>query len=266
MIRAVEPADLAYVRSTWLRSYSESDWAKLCTPPAYWEEQKHGGQAYYDGQRVLIEALLSQSVVLVAEADDGLLDGWVCGWPRTTLHYLYVRKSAKDKGVAGALCCALELVEGQPVRFSHRAPALRLLTQGNAHRTPQRWVFDPYLLTIQSAKETAMTIRRVSFIEFGDYNKPSLYSLAGSKERNDTFRETLRLRADYNDETGQITIHNQRHGKPAEEVVLHISGVRHIQLYPSGHIPQWEKDEAAALEAAKKAAAELAKKEKGAAA
>ena len=68
------------------------------------------------------------------------------------------------------------------------------------------------------------------------------------------------MRAEYNDETGQITIHNLRHGQRPEEVVLHISGVRHIQLYPAGHLPQWEKEEAAAHEAAKKAAEAAAKK------
>ena len=154
MIRAVEPADLPYVRSTWLRSYSESEWAKLCTPPSYWQEMKHGGQAYYDGQRRLIEALLARFVVLVSEAEDGLLDGWVCGWPRTTLHYIYVRKSARDKGIAPALCSALHLEEGEPVRFTHRSPSLRLITDGK-HLTPRRWVFDPYMLTIQPTKEAA---------------------------------------------------------------------------------------------------------------
>jgi hypothetical protein len=91
-----------------------------------------------------------------------------------------------------------------------------------------------------------MAIRKISFIEFGENNQPSLYSVSGTKERNSTLRELMRIRAEYNDETGQITIHNHRHGQKPEEVVLHLSGVRHIQLYPVGFVPQWEKEEAGA--------------------
>jgi hypothetical protein len=78
-----------------------------------------------------------------------------------------------------------------------------------------------------------MAIRKIRFIEFAENNQPSLYSVSGSKERNSTLRESHQIDAEYNDATGQITIHNARKGKDPEEVILHLSGVRHIQVYPA---------------------------------
>jgi hypothetical protein len=86
-----------------------------------------------------------------------------------------------------------------------------------------------------------MAIRRISLIEFSEHNQPSIYSLSGTRERNSTLREAQRIRAEYNDETGQITIYNERAGKRKEEIILHISGVRHIQVYSTGMVPDWEK-------------------------
>jgi hypothetical protein len=61
-----------------------------------------------------------------------------------------VRKSARDKGVAVDLAVALGLGDGQRIRYSHRAPSLRLLTADRAYRQPKSWIFDPYLITLQS--------------------------------------------------------------------------------------------------------------------
>jgi hypothetical protein len=148
VIRAPSPDELArWIASSWLRSYNESAWAKICTPPDYWEAEGHGGLCYHDGHRRLISSLVARSVVLVSQVDEGpLADGWICGWPVTTLHYLYVRKSARHRGVARSLCAALELEPGKPVRYSHRGP--------NISHHPRGWTFDPYLLTIQPPEDT----------------------------------------------------------------------------------------------------------------
>ena len=139
MIRSFLPADERFVHSSWMRSYSQSPWARLCTAPPEWEANGHGGAVYFDGMRALMPRLIATSVTFVDVAEDTLIDGWACGWPGEVLHYVYVRLGSRKLGVARQLLEALDLRAGARVRCSHLNPIIRL---------PKGWTFDPYVLTI----------------------------------------------------------------------------------------------------------------------
>lgn len=160
MIREARPEDLAFVRSGWLRSYASSDWATLVSPSSEHTSAcrtcgkrslktsrsgtgltlRKPSEVYWHGQRALIDRLIAQAMVIVAENEiEGLLllDGFVCWEPPDILHYVYVRDTARRKGIAKELC-GMALVG--KVRYTHRA---RAIVQ---ERIPAGWEFSPYLL------------------------------------------------------------------------------------------------------------------------
>lgn len=159
-LRPAGQDDIPFVAASWLESYSSSEWATLCTPHGAsnvyrcdacgshhlrWERRAgakrwRAGETYWAGQRRLIALLVASSNVTVAEADDGLLDGWIVrAWGPPVLHYLYVRQPARGQGIARALIADLH---EQPARFTAWPRGL------DARRLPVRWAFDPYALMV----------------------------------------------------------------------------------------------------------------------
>lgn len=157
MIREARPDDMAFVRSGWLRSYASSDWATLVSPSSEHTSAcrtcgkrslktsrsgtgltlRKPSEVYWHGQRALIDRLIAQAMVVVAEDESlGLLDGFVCWEPPDVLHYVYVRDTARKRGLAKELCA---LLTGK-VRYTHWA---RSIVQD---RVPAGWVYSPYLL------------------------------------------------------------------------------------------------------------------------
>jgi|HubBroStandDraft_6_1064221.scaffolds.fasta_scaffold791012_1 GNAT superfamily N-acetyltransferase len=161
MMRPAGASDAAFVASSWLMSYASSDWATLVTPHdaehvvkcdgcgacrVRAARQGHSttwraGACYWDGQKRLIAGLLATSNVTVMQSDDdGLLDGWIVrAVDRPVLHYLYVRRSARGRGVARALVA--DLAE-EPTTFTHWPRGVR------AQSLPKGWRFDPYVLMV----------------------------------------------------------------------------------------------------------------------
>lgn len=253
MIRSFAPGDVPLIGDTWRSSYASSDWARFVSSPNEWRAVK--GQSgrkqsyapvYWNGQRARVDRLLASNVVLVDEADDGLIDGWICGWPRTTLHYVYVRQGRRGRGVARALLAALELRPGSPVRYSHRAAGIR----GNPHR----WTFDKYLADAPRIEEReTMAKHRISMIAFvADTAITWRNPLSGSIEKYDTLTEKHHVDAELNDATGLVTLHSRATADSSvKDIVVHVSRVRWLECYPPGELPKWMREE----EAAKKAGA-----------
>jgi len=139
-IRRAVADDLRFVRSAWLSSYASSDFAKLHTPTDVWARRDASAE-YYRGQRELIEAVLARSTVLVSEEHPSMLDAFACFAGRT-LHYVYVRQSARGHGHARALCTSAGLLDGAPVTYTHRS---RGLVGG---RIPRAWKFSVFALLL----------------------------------------------------------------------------------------------------------------------
>lgn len=140
MIRPPSAAtnDLQFVRSAWLKSYASSEFARWHTPKATWEKNQ-ASDDYYDGQRGVIEALLGRAKVLVNEDEaEGLqyLTGFLVYEP-LTVHYVYVRQSARGQGIARALIDAAGIPRdgSLAVRYTHRARGIE------SSRLPRGWSF-----------------------------------------------------------------------------------------------------------------------------
>jgi GNAT superfamily N-acetyltransferase len=127
VIRPAREEDLTFVRSSWLASYFGSPWGRSL--------DRHNPQIYWAGHRSLVARLTELCLVLVDVADDGVIDGWICGKPVDVLHYVYVRQASRGTGVAKRLAAALGLA--RDVRCSH----------AQWSKMPPTWRYDPYLLT-----------------------------------------------------------------------------------------------------------------------
>ena len=157
MIRPMRPDEFNFVISNWLRSYAKSDFAMLSTPKSDTRTpvcsgcgRRHvavvkdedgrfrpqTGPEYWAGHRALVTRLVARCNVSVAENEDGLLDGFVCReHDRPVLHYLYVRQSARGRGVARELVADLANVA---TRYSHKGALV------DAARLPAGWHFSLY--------------------------------------------------------------------------------------------------------------------------
>ena len=169
LIRPATPEDEAFIAHAWLRSYETSDVAMLCTPHdgvlaercdscLGWKAvgRPHSSGEYRHGQRRLIDYLMRTSTVVVAEATDvegGMLDGFACyargpgsleakmgeGWePTWVVHFVYVRMSARGKGVARALLAPVLDAGHVRVAYTHRTRTL------DGTRMPKNFRYDIY--------------------------------------------------------------------------------------------------------------------------
>lgn len=159
ILRRAMPDEAPFVVKSWLHSYASSDWALMNTP----KDERHtrqcgecgaaqllsrklnggmmvpcAGEQYWRGHRALVERLFVTCNVTVAVADDGLLDGFIardCYEP--VLHYVFVRDSARGRGVARALVADLI---GEPAVFTHKARGIKKA------RLPRAWTHSMFPL------------------------------------------------------------------------------------------------------------------------
>lgn len=170
ILRDARPEDIAWVSHSWVASFADSDTAILATPrsPQFgcecaccgaWLPKKREGHIaaapdkYWRGQKALVAELLARSRTLVAESD-GLLDGFICIGDNSAppsnvavVHYIYVRLSARERGVAKALVA--ELGSPSVVIYTHRSRGLR------GSRLPPGWTFDPFEIHRTLARKAA---------------------------------------------------------------------------------------------------------------
>lgn len=129
--RLAQPDDLVLVRSSWLKSYADSEFARHLTPASVWPR---ASEEYWAAQRRVIEHLLARSRVEVI--DDGVLAGWCCSEPeRGVVHYVYVKHALdrRGKGIAKALLRDFEARD--EVQYTHRSRNL------DPRRLPAGWRF-----------------------------------------------------------------------------------------------------------------------------
>lgn len=159
VMRPMRDEDHDFVLSTWLLSFSNSARALEVTPhdgsghTRVCEScgqhrlrrvarrgsggQWRAGALYWREQRALIERLVASSNVTVLE-QDGLIDAWICrAWQRPVVHYLYVRRSERCRGLARRLCMGLE---SSAVEYTHWRPGI------DARRLPESWRYNPFVL------------------------------------------------------------------------------------------------------------------------
>lgn len=130
MIRPALPEDMRFVRSSWLQSFADSDFARILTPKDVWERREASNE-YYDCQRLIIEVCLDTAAIYV-DADTNMIDGWLVCEPGL-VHYVYVRQSARGRGVARRLLEAAGIHASGHVEYTHRSRGL------NAAKVPKTW-------------------------------------------------------------------------------------------------------------------------------
>lgn len=150
MIRRAQPEDYGYIVKSWVRSYSQSPFALAVGPASEakaFETPKgsvrwSAGRTYQAGHYALVNRLVRQCSVLVAETDTGeglIIDGFAVGEPeRRILHYVFVRELERGSGLARALVG--EMLGPGPVTYTHQTPRIR------PERLPEGWRFTAYPL------------------------------------------------------------------------------------------------------------------------
>ena len=101
VIRPFDADDTAFLFKSWLDSYRYSDWGK-----------QFDSRTYYDGHHAVIERVLSRPdtrVVVACLPDAQFVDlGFAVG-QADILHFVYVKRNARQFGVGSALLEALDL-------------------------------------------------------------------------------------------------------------------------------------------------------------
>ena len=131
-LRPATEADLPFIVSTWLESYIRS--------PATRRIPK---QLFLGGHRRVVDRLVAKRGVIVAHdpGDETVLYGWICWeWVPDAIHYLYVKETRRNQGVAHALIKAAVL-DG-PLLVTHWTPACK---RARDRGVDIRW--EPHLLT-----------------------------------------------------------------------------------------------------------------------
>lgn len=124
VLRDGTPDDVAFIFSSWIKSYAASDVARSMDRRVYDAEQHDAIEAALARSRVIIACL--------ASAPESIF-GYAVVENDHTLHYVYVKQTYRRLGVARALLGAL--LDG-PTTYTHRSA--RDIT------VPKGWVFNPY--------------------------------------------------------------------------------------------------------------------------
>lgn len=112
ILRPIEPGDVPFVLSSWLKSYSHG-----CRRSRRWPE------AYKERHRTAVMKLIERCAVIVAAFDEDpeTIMGWACcesNEKEAVLHYLYVRQEARHQGLAKFMIQPI-LDSGLPIVVSH---------------------------------------------------------------------------------------------------------------------------------------------------
>lgn len=129
-VRLARPADLAFIRNSWLRSYHEHGPLNHVPNDVFFADAGHWG---------VVDRCLRGSATLVAYPlhDSDSILGWACAGP-SVLHYTYVKAPFRRLGIARAL---LEMAPGPLATCTHWTPVIRdWANRGRAY------TFNPYLL------------------------------------------------------------------------------------------------------------------------
>lgn len=139
-IRPAKPSEHVYIRDTWARSFGPRKFPGWAGDPFF--AVRNGFASVTSGQlsprwwfamhRAAIDMLLGghartpSAHALVAVHSD--IPDEILGWLAyssdgpLTLHYAYVRKDARRKGLAAKLCAHIGVSEADEVRCSHMTP------------------------------------------------------------------------------------------------------------------------------------------------
>jgi len=135
-LRLLVESDVAYVAKTWVESYRrESTWARGQTDGIY-----------YPAHRKLVNDLLARAPCIVAANPKSPthIVGFCCAERRSdvlTVHYVSVKYTFRNFGVARALLRSFDYVGDEPVVVTHWTHAAR-----NATRNTRPIVYNPYIL------------------------------------------------------------------------------------------------------------------------
>lgn len=117
--RVMEEGDLNFVLSTWLKSYRVDAKEDLVNPVV----SRIPGRTYFKGQEAAIKKILKNASVLVAcdKDDPSFITGYFV-FESTKLHYLYVKGTFRNRGIARKLLDQSGLDLTHPFEFTHHTP------------------------------------------------------------------------------------------------------------------------------------------------
>lgn len=130
--------DLAYIASSWVKSYAHSQHAKDCA------------KVYRTEAPVYIDRLIKHpdTVLRVAHLEDDFnaLMGWCCYRlsPYAVIHYCYVRDGVRRKKIGTNLLKEILVIPN--LQFSHK-PIMNFSEKGlrlSSPILPSTWTYNPY--------------------------------------------------------------------------------------------------------------------------
>jgi GNAT superfamily N-acetyltransferase len=127
VFRESKPEDRAFIYSSWLRSYRDSEFARSLST-----------DIYFHGHRQVLERILDRATTIVAcdPEDPDHIYGWLChemGYP-PILHYVYVKHPYRGMGLGKQLFAAFD--QGGKFDYTHQG---RL-----SEKLKERGTFNPY--------------------------------------------------------------------------------------------------------------------------
>ena len=110
MIRPATGDDLNVIADTWLKSFRYSDFAGPVR-----------NTEYFAGHQLVIERLLTQNGarVMCDDKDETVVLAWLCFSAPDTMHYVYVKQSCRNLGMASELMKDAGLHGVSPLYVSH---------------------------------------------------------------------------------------------------------------------------------------------------
>ncbi len=125
VLRPAEDGDLNFIRSTWMKAYARSHWARTVGMASYCAEQWK-----------VRDKLMARGALLVAgrEIDPTIVCGWACT-EGGMVHFVYVKERWQRQGVARML---LAPWLDKPAICSHRTDTCAELP------IPKQWTFNLY--------------------------------------------------------------------------------------------------------------------------
>lgn len=146
-VRAARPDDVAFITSSWLKSYRDAPAVKNCP-----------NSLYYAAQHEVLNVIVPRAVTLVVttEALDkpimgkGIILGYMCAEMTAerilVVHYIYIKRDFRNFGLARMLLeTMIETEQPLGIHYTHQTFAGMAIAKD--HKEELELVYNPYFIT-----------------------------------------------------------------------------------------------------------------------
>lgn len=144
-------SDEGFVLYSWLKSHAHSRFGVSMRANV---DESPGEKDYWTRHRPLVMRLIESSTVRVVCDPDRpeVIWAWACTHGEDVIHYVLAKRRFHQEGFGPAIFAELLGDRlGRPQRYSHELVELARPDVRAKLRTPESWIFDPYLLATKEA-------------------------------------------------------------------------------------------------------------------